>query len=192
MTKTPTPKSQTQLKEWTDAELVNQAQATLPHNTQAFQVLLERHEQKVFHLCLRYLDDDDLAQDVSQEVFLKVFQQLKNFRGDAQFSTWLYRITLNTCHTQYGKKSFNSDTIDHWLDDLQVSAEDKTCDEADCIQHCLNQQAENERAMITLRFNADLSIQEIADILNIKLSAAKMRLYRALDTFKKHYETFCL
>lgn len=192
MCKNPTHTALQKNSELSDAQLVTLAQAQLPHDTQAFELLLARHEQKIFNLCSRYLGDEGLAQDLSQDVFLKVFQQIKGFRGEAQFSTWLYRIALNTCHTEYGKKAPDSDTVDNWLDDLQLSAEDHCSAEADCIQHCLNQQTVNERDIITMRFNADLPIQEIADILDIKLSAAKMRLYRAMDIFKKHYESFCL
>lgn len=192
MCKNPTHTQFQDITEPSDTQLVRLAQTQLPHNTQAFELLLARHEQKVFNLCSRYLGDDETAQDLSQDIFLKVFQQIHSFRGEAQFSTWLYRIALNTCHTEYGKKKPDADTIDNWLDDIQLSDEDPCHAEADCIQHCLNQQTASERDIITMRFNADLPIQEIADILDIKLSAAKMRLYRAMDIFKKHYESFCL
>ena len=192
MTHNSSTNTQQDMANWPDEQLVKAAQHQLPHVTLAFEALLQRHEQKIFHVCLRYLGDEGLAQDISQEVFLKVFQQLKNFRGEAQFSTWLYRIALNACHTQHGKKTLGTDDIDNWLDDIQLSIESDCSDEADCIQHCLNQQTEQERAVLSMRFNADLSIQEIADILSIKLSAAKMRLYRSIETLKKHYETFCL
>ncbi|WP_019557484.1 RNA polymerase sigma factor [Thiomicrorhabdus arctica] len=175
----------------TDLELVKQVQKGHPHTTMAFESLVKRHEQKVYALCYRYLGDDSLARDVSQETFLKIFQQIKTFRGEAQFSTWLYRIALNHCHTQYKKKGLNYESLDDWLDDLQVSVQPDCADEADCIQYCLEQQEQQERAIMSMRFNAELSIQEIAEILNIKLSAAKMRLYRSIESFKTYYQAFC-
>ena len=175
----------------TDFELVKQVQKEHPHTTMAFEYLVKRHEQKVYALGYRYLGDDSLARDASQETFLNVFQQIKTFRGDAQFSTWLYRIALNNCHALYNKKGLKGESLEDWLDDVQVSIMPDCSDEADCIQYCLEQQEEQERAMMSMRFNAELSIQEIAEVLNIKLSAAKMRLYRSIESFKKYYQAFC-
>ncbi|MDX1353012.1 MAG: sigma-70 family RNA polymerase sigma factor [Thiomicrorhabdus sp.] len=181
------------LKKLTDIEIVQQAQQELPHITVAFEELVFRHEQKVYAICLRYFGNSEQAEEISQEVFLKVFQQLKNFRGDAQFSTWLYRVAINLCHTAAQKKSLpHSDSIDDYADDIKLSEEFRCDDEAQCVQYCINQQQEQEKAIISMRFNTELSLQEIADILEIKLSATKMRLYRAMQGFKQLYEKYCL
>ncbi|WP_040726294.1 RNA polymerase sigma factor [Thiomicrorhabdus sp. Kp2] len=180
-------------KALTDTEIVEQAKQELPHVTLAFEELVNRHEQKVYAICLRYFGNAEQAEEISQETFLKVFQQLKNFRGDAQFSTWLYRIAINLCHTAAQRKSFTQhDSIDDYADDLQLSKEFECDDEERCVQYCINQQQEQEKAIISMRFNTELSLQEIADILEIKLSATKMRLYRAMEGFKQLYEKYCL
>jgi len=59
------------------------------------------------------------------------------------------------------------------------------------FQYCVNQRREQEKAIISMRFNTDLSLQEISEVLNIKLSATKMRLYRAMESFKTLYEKYC-
>ncbi|WP_321326128.1 RNA polymerase sigma factor [Thiomicrorhabdus sp.] len=182
------------LKELTDIEIVEQAKAELPHVTVAFEELIIRHENKVYAICLRYFGHQEQAEEISQEVFLKVFQQLKNFRGDAQFSTWLYRIAINLCHTAAQKKSYTTqyDSLDDYADDVQLSSEFECDDEEQCVQYCIDQQNEVEKAIISMRFNTELSLKEIADILNLKLSATKMRLYRAMEGFKQLYEKNCL
>jgi len=180
------------LKNLTDIEIVEQAKSELPHTTLAFEELVIRHEQKVHAICLRYFGNSEQAEELSQEVFLKVFQQLKNFRGDAKFSTWLYRIAINLCHTAAQKKQpTHYDSLEDYADDLQLSEEFKCDDENQCVQYCIDKQAELEKAIISMRFNTELSLKEIAEILDIKLSATKMRLYRAMDNFKQLYEKYC-
>jgi len=177
----------------TDQQIVAQAQQELPHVTVAFEELVSRHEQRVYAICIRYFGNVEQAEEISQETFLKVFQQLKNFRGDAKFSTWLYRISINLCHTAAQKKSsMPNENIDDLSDDIRLSNELECDDEAQCVQYCIEQQAEQEKAMISMRFNTELSLQEIADVLDIKLSATKMRLYRAMESFKSLYEKYCI
>jgi len=184
---------QSELHTLTDPEVVLQAQQELPHVTVAFEALVNRHEQMVYAICVRYFGNVELAEEISQETFLKVFQQLKNFRGDAKFTTWLYRICINLCHTAAQKRSaMPTDSVDDFADDIRLSNEFECNDEALCVQYCIDQQPEQEKAMISMRFNTELSLQEIADVLNIKLSATKMRLYRAMESFKQLYEKYCI
>jgi len=181
------------LKDLTDIEIVEQAKIELPHITLAYEELIKRHEQKVYAICLRYFGSAEQAEELSQEVFLKVFQQLNSFRGDAKFSTWLYRITINLCHTTAQKKQLSHyDSLEDHADDLQLSEEFKCDDEKQCVQYCINKQVDLKKAIISMRFNTELSLKEIAEILDIKLSATKMRLYRAMDNFKQLYEKYCL
>ncbi|MEA3405456.1 MAG: sigma-70 family RNA polymerase sigma factor [Pseudomonadota bacterium] len=175
-----------------EAKLIEQAKQELPHVTLAFEELVRRHEKMVYAICLRYFGDVQQAEEISQETFIKVFQQINKFRGDAKFSTWLYRVTINLCHTAAQKKtSLFDDPVEDYADDLRLSEEFECDDEEQCIQYCIDQQKEQEKAMISMRFNTDLSLQEISDVLNIKLSATKMRLYRAMESFKTLYEKYC-
>ena len=175
-----------------ESSLIEQAKNELPHVTTAFEELVVRYEKMVYAICLRYFGDIDRAEEISQETFIKVFQQLNNFRGDSKFSTWLYRITINLCHTAAQKKSsLLSDPIEDYMDDIELSEEFKCDDEEQCVQYCVNQQKEQEKANMSMRFNTDLSLQEISEVRNIKLSATKMRLYRAMESFKTLYEKYC-
>lgn len=176
-----------------DEDVTKQAKTELPHITVAFEELIKRHEKNVYAICLRYFGRVDLAEEVSQETFLKLFQNLASFKGNAKFSTWLYRITINACHSRAKKLTPRQvDTVDTYANDLALSIPFECHDEADCIQYCLDQQSEQAKAMISMRFNSELELKEIATILQLKLSATKMRLYRALENFKSLYEKVCL
>src|SRR5574341_1422138 len=71
----------------------------------AFRELVEQYKQKVYYLALNLTGNHHDAEDMSQEVFIKVFTSIKNFRGDSRFSSWLYRITVNTCIDRTKKQS---------------------------------------------------------------------------------------
>jgi RNA polymerase sigma-70 factor (ECF subfamily) len=175
-----------------DELVVQQAQKEIPHVTLAFEELIKRYEKTVYAICLRYFGNPELAEEVSQETFLKLFQNLSGFKGDSKFSTWLYRVTVNACHSSARKNVFTgNEPIENLEDDIDFSEVFQCDDENDCIQYCINQQKEQEKAIISMRFNTELGLQEIADVLQIKLSATKMRLYRAIEGFKALYEKYC-
>src|SRR5438105_9312297 len=86
---------------------------TLAGETDAFSLLVQRWERPIYGLSLRMLGRDEDARDVCQETFLAAFRNLRKFRGDAKFSSWLYRIALNACHSKLRKQS---GVIEHSLD----------------------------------------------------------------------------
>ena len=194
------------LHELDDTELIERCRTELPYVMQAFGELVRRHERYVFNVCRRYLDSEDDAEDSTQEVFLRVFHALPNFEGRSQFRTWLFRIAMNQCHgvaekrkryvkhTQYGQYGQDG-TEDDFLDTLPgedspeqvMSAED----ERDCVQRSLSEMRSQDMEILNLRFMGELSLEDIANTLNSKLSATKMRFYRAMEQFKKVYEKLC-
>ena len=76
----------------------------LPHITRAYEALMRRYQHTLFNVCVRYLGNERDADDVCQEVMLKVLHGLKGFEGKSKFKTWLYSITFNECTTQYRKE----------------------------------------------------------------------------------------
>src|SRR5580693_6747365 len=86
--------------EESDRELIEGCQRG---ESEAFRALFERHKDKVYSIALRYSGDAAVAQDIAQETFLKLFAGLKCFRGDAEFSSWLYRLVVNSCFDQKRK-----------------------------------------------------------------------------------------
>src|SRR5262247_1660619 len=96
--------------EFSDDQIIER---TLAGETDAFSLLVRRWERPIYGLSLRMLGRDEDARDVCQETFLAAFRNLRKFRGDAKFSSWLYRIALNACHSRLRK---GNGAIEHSLD----------------------------------------------------------------------------
>lgn len=177
-----------QLAEMTDEELVARANCELFHTTAAYEELMRRYQRTLFNVCARYLGNERDADDVCQEVMLKVLRGLKTFEGKAKFKTWLYSITYNECITQYRKEKRRRRLFDALSleGDEEASESDPPIVERRGLDHWLIHVNQIDREVLILRFVAELEFQEISDILNMGLSATKMRYKRALEKLRKH------
>lgn len=174
----------------TDEELVAHAHAELFHVTRAYEELMRRYQRTLFNVCARYLGNERDADDVCQEVMLKVLYGLKNFEGKSKFKTWLYSITYNECITQYRKERRKRRLMDALsLDPQEEASEDSTSAVADKagLDRWLVHVNPIDREILVLRFVAELEFQEIADIMHMGLSATKMRYKRALDRLREKF-----
>jgi len=157
-------------------------------DTDAFEKLILVYESKIYNLCFYTLKNKDDALDATQEVCIKIYKSISKFKGDSKFSTWVYRITYNTC-MDYVKK--RKDDIPY--DDF-INSEDHSENKIDGIieskelkseiRNCIMKLGEDFRKIIILRDIDGLSYQEIANILNIEVGTVKSRLSRARDTLK--------
>ena len=173
----------------TDSELVKRAKAG---DKDAFGELVVRNEAKVYGLCLKMLGNQEDAEDCLQEVFIKAYKALPRFRGDARFSTWLYRIAYNESLMRMRKKKLDTVPLDRpvELDEGNISREhaDWTTDpRADVIndelsnvlvQH-VNELDPDNRIVFILRDVHGLSTGETAEALGLSVPAVKSRLHRA-------------
>lgn len=162
-------------------------------NESAFEALVQRHQVKVINLIYYFLNDRWEAEDVAQEVFLKVWRNAHKFKGKSKFSTWLYRIVINTClnHKRSGKKESNPlDSISNPLDgqnNLELAGKTQ------CNPHQVMEKKErktvvnqsirllpqNQRmALILSRFEG-YSYTEIAELMNVSISSVESLLFRA-------------
>ena len=178
-------------RELTDEELVERARLELFHVTRAYEELMRRYQRTLFNVCARYLNNERDADDVCQEVMLKVLYGLKNFEGKSKFKTWLYSITYNECITQYRKdrrKRRLSDALA--LEPNEEASEDYApkSEGQGGLDRWLVHVNPIDREILVLRFVAELEFQEIADIMNMGLSATKMRYKRALDKLRGNLE----
>jgi RNA polymerase sigma-70 factor (ECF subfamily) len=165
------------------AELVTAAKAG---DHQAFDELVRATYADTYTLAFRLTGNEEDARDVVQEAYLRAFRGLKRFRGDAQFSTWMYRITANCAATHLGRRTrHRHDVLD---DDVQVADEHPDTDpqaraDATALRDRLNVALEELpprlRAVVVLRDVYDLPHEAIAAELGISESAAKVRLHRA-------------
>ena len=176
----------------TDDKLIAQCQRELPYSTRSFEVLLRRHEEVIFKTCQRYLGDSTDAEDAAQDVFMRVFHGLKKFRGEATFKTWLYRIVANVCATRYTKKKKREERMAAFMEHsgrkLQQQEAATGQRKIGPAQEALEELADAEREIIVLRHSSGLSVPEIAEIVGVSLSAAKMRLSRAEKRMKQAYQ----
>lgn len=172
------------------------ANRELFHTTVAYEELMRRYQRTLFNVCARYLGNDRDADDVCQEVMLKVLHGLRQFEGKAKFKTWLYSITYNECITQYRKEKRKR----RLMDALSLDQDDSECDEVielnvnmvtdrPSLDRWLVHVNQVDREILVLRFVAELEFQEIADIMHMGLSATKMRYKRALEKLRKSIDS---
>lgn len=177
-------------RDLTDEELVERARTELFHVTRAYEELMRRYQRTLFNVCSRYLGNERDADDVCQEVMLKVLYGLKNFEGKSKFKTWLYSITYNECITQYRKDRRKRRLADALaLEPLDEASEDYAPkpEGQGGLDRWLVHVNPIDREILVLRFVAELEFQEIADIMHMGLSATKMRYKRALDRLREKF-----
>jgi len=171
--------------ELTDEQIV---QRTLDGEAEAFGILVRRWEKKVYGLAYRMLGHYEDARDASQEIFLTVYRNLGKFRGDARFSSWLYRIALNCCHDRLRSRAVPTVPLE---ETAEISVEDSMHDDIerqqriDRVRTALRALPFEMRQVIIMKEYEGLTFQQIAEILNIPVSTAKTRLYTGLDQLRK-------
>lgn len=150
-------------------------------------VLYELHRTKVYHLSWRMLGSPQDAEDALQEVFLKVFDRVKNYRGDSAFSTWLYRMTTNHCLDLLRRKKIVSFLGFENAPEAQDRAADaKVLDLglSPAVRRALERLPEKQRACLLLRETEGQSYEEIAEALGLTLGSVKSNIHRAKTVLK--------
>jgi RNA polymerase sigma-70 factor, ECF subfamily len=171
-----------------DATLCALAAGELPYVTAAFEILIRRHQASVSRFCRRMLRDPDRAEDATQETLIRAFHALPHFERRADFRTWLFSIARNVCLTRLKQAAAEAQLREQYLREQtlvntpgSVSTDEATLD----IEEVLASMPLEDREILALRFVASLSLQEIADSQAVSLSAAKMRLYRAIEQLRE-------
>lgn len=170
-----------------DAECVKRVQRG---DTQSFEILVRRHQKTTFNLIYRFLGDYDEATETAQEVFLSAYRSIQQFRGDANFATWLYRIAFN--HASSRRKSLNSKLQRHVALEDEVkadcSADPETSAERreiqQCVQQALNSLNRDDAQIILLRDLQDVRYEDIAETLDVPVGTVKSRLHRARQALR--------
>ncbi len=171
-------------------DLVRLCQQTLPDDTRAFEAIVGRYKKRVFSTAYRLLDSRDEAEDYSQEVFLKIYRNIKNLSEPATFEAWLHRITVNACLDAIEKRK-RTPAVKIYLDaddetqGFAISAKSDTAkiyedkEIRNCLEKALAKLEPKGRSAIILRDVEEMSYEEIAESLKVGLSAVKMRIHRA-------------
>lgn len=150
----------------------------------AFSDLVRLHQDEVYTLALRLVADRELAADISQEAFVRAWRALPNFRGEAKFSTWMHRITVNVAWTQRRKqRRHRADPIDEsFIEPVAETISPERAAESAAIRGRLRDALDGlpkpTRAVVVLKDVYGWTHNEIADHLDISVTAAKVRLHR--------------
>ena len=165
-----------------DEELVRRY---LAGDAQAFTSLVERHQARVFNVALRVLGNPDDARDAAQDAFLTVVRKLSQFRGDAAFTTWLHRVTVNACYDMLRKRRRTpmlrlARDEDDPMPDLGPPVPDHADATADTIDvgRALREIPDDYRIVLVLADVQDLPYEEIARVLDIPIGTVKSRVHR--------------
>jgi len=170
---------------------------TLGGEPDAFNVLVRRWERQIYGLTLRMLGRDDEAKDATQETFLSAYRNLSKFRGEAKFSSWIYRIALNICNTKLRGRSKSIISLDEQREETGFELAADTEDLGNQIQQeqitrhvrrALQGLPAEMRQVIIMKEYEGLKFSEIADILGIPLSTVKTRMYTGLSELRKRLE----
>ncbi len=166
-------------------------------NTSLFGILYDRYGQKVYQKCLGFAESRDAAEDLTQDVFVKLYLNLKSFRGEAKFSTWLYSFTYNHC-VNYSKSILRRqrDNVELQEETLYVStADEEVTDEeifsltVEKLQEALGLIDPEDKIVLLMKYQDDKSIKDIAQLLELGESAVKMRLHRAKKKIVELYNS---
>ena len=150
----------------------------------AFRLLFEAQKDRVYSIALRYCGDQSAAMDIAQETFLKLFSSIQDFRGNACFESWLYRIVVNRCldHQRRGRRLMPF--LEGLLDIVRAPAETVLQEllraemEKD-VQKIVQTLAPEQRIVVVLRYTEGLAYEEIAEILGCSAGTVASRLNRA-------------
>lgn len=152
--------------------------------TEQYEYFLDRYGQQVFVLVDRIVSCQEDAEELTQDVFLKAFQQLSSFKAESSFSTWIYRIATNIAISAVRKKRNDvlrlDDSVFANLSDTQVdeALEDESEEQMERLQQAMNQLEADERALITLYYLEEKPLAEVAFILGLTEGNAKVKLHR--------------
>lgn len=162
-----------------DIELIDQY---LAGNIDAFNELVEAHENRVFAICLRMLRNRESALDATQDTFLTVFRKADRYKAQAAFSTWLYRVTVNTCYDHLRReKRKRADQLPDTYDPVDPQALDpfNAVEVRPDIEAALQELSPEFRAAVILVDLQGMSLEQASDTLDVPTGTIKSRLFRA-------------
>lgn len=157
-------------------------------NRQAFDVLVERHRRSVYQICYRFVSHHEDASDLAQDVFLRAYRGLKNFKGDSSLATWLYRIGVNVCLNRVAVKRPAMEPVEErHVDKGTEDPADAVLrrERAAIVRAAIAKLPRKQRATLILRMYHELSHKEIAGILGSSVGAVKANFFHALGNLKK-------
>ena len=155
-----------------------------------FDPVVQTYQDRIYNLCYYLLGNPQDAEDAAQEVFIKAFRNLKDFRPEASLYTWLYRIGVNTCLDHKRKSrthAFKDESLAEGLPSNEPSPEQsyQSKEIGQAINSALNRLSKNSRAVIVLKEIEGLSYEAIAEVLNTSVGTVKSRISRTREELRR-------
>ena len=178
-----------------DIEVIAQV---LKGDQQAYALLVDRYRNFVFTISLRYIKNREDAEEVAQDVFIKAFRSLADFRGQSKFSTWLYTVTTTSCLSFLRKKKVEvqslddehvfagADNIDGGLNANQVEQKSRVA----MVNEAIKLLSADDAQVISLFYKGEQTLEEIAQIMGKEVNAVKVQLHRARGRLKEKMDGF--
>ena len=172
-------------------------QAILKGDSDAYAFLIDAYKDRIFNLAYRMTGNYEDANDLAQETFIRAFANLRRFDKQKHFFTWLYTISLNIIRNHLKKTERGRlHKTDYEKDEREISIHDEkdpetdimTKEKTDNLGMCIQRLPDDMREAVILRFYQDIPFDDIAEIMGISLSAAKMRVYRGLEKLEEMLE----
>ncbi|MEC3878271.1 RNA polymerase sigma factor [Parapedobacter sp. 10938] len=161
----------------------------MSNQRQLFQLLFEENSNRIYHLCYGYTGDSDSANDLMQETFIKVWQNLDKFRNQSQFSTWIYRIAINTClsYLRSAKRRATDELNDSIIENYTEEPSEKQ-EQIAQLYKSIAQLEENERIIITMVLD-EVPYAEIAEVAGISEGNLRVKIHRIKHKLTEIYNS---
>ena len=159
---------------------------------QSYSILVDRYQNFVFTLVLRYVKGREDAEEVAQDVFIKAYRALADFKGNSKFSTWLYTITTTTCITFLRKKKLEIQSLDNekvfetaeHIDSGMSANQVEQKSRISMVNEAIRMLSPDDAQILTLFYKGEQSLEEVAQILGKEPNAVKVQLHRARGRLK--------
>lgn len=183
---------QQRLSQLSDVEVIRKYLDT--QQSAYFSLLYDRYAKKIYSKCISLLKDEELAEDATQDIFMKLFLNLSKFSERSKFSTWVYSITYNYCidFIRRKKKERNifSDEMEKAPDLVEEVADEELLEmEVSRLKIVLQNIPVGDKAILMMKYQDEMSIREIAEVLHKTESAIKMKIKRAKHKAQRVYQT---
>jgi RNA polymerase sigma factor (sigma-70 family) len=178
-----------------DMEIISQV---LSGDHQAYSVLVERYKNFVFSIVLRYVKGREDAEEVSQDIFVKAYRALADFKGQAKFSTWLYTVTTTTCISFLRKKKVEIHSLDkEGMFEIADQADSgmranlvEQKSRVNMVNQAISMLSAEDAQVITLFYKGEQTLDEIAQVLGKEPNTVKVQLHRARARLKEKMQQY--
>ena len=179
--------------ELTDTEIIKRV---LAGEQALYAQLVQRYQSYVFTLVLRFTDNREDAEEISQDVFVKAYRSLADFRGEAKFSTWLYTIVRTSCITFLRKRRLDTTSLDNERTSLQVESRESgfTANAIEqkskhaMVNAAIRLLSPDDCQILTLFYKGEQSLEEIGRVMGLEPNTIKVKLHRARNRLKEKME----